>query len=566
LSTKLEEDLAMNTAPHRAAPRRTSLLVACVLAAFTAGESLRAQTPTDSWACQADRVFEGSTVNTHLGASVCSPARWNADADPDFLFGGTGQLEVPTINDSAADVDRAYLHFGPAQTALDSSPDLTFEGVGAHDRFGWSVTYFGYIDGDGKSEIAIGAPRGPKVDGIWQNRGRVYIYLSADGNIPVSGTVSASSASLILEPQTEDGFGNIPARRFGFSVASAGDVDGDGKGDLAVGAPGTTANGLAGRVYIYYGQVLQAAKTAPVDPPLQVLSAEAYARLIQEGDSTESANDRLGYSVACAGDVDGDGMPDVIAGAPQYFLDVNQAVGQGYALAITSCAINGGSNCQNTYRVPTSPATWLATGDAFGFSVAGGQDFDGDSLADVVVGAPRRTVTGVEKVGSAFVMAVWTDTRLHDVHGSGASSHFGWSVVAMASVDGEDSLPDFAVGAKLATRDTACISCTGGLCDGTFQGGNAVGRVYIHRGGVNLLGTPPLLARITGQTCRDRLGYSLAVAGNLGGDSRPDLLTGAVGYPYTGDPTERGRVYLLFTPTPASSSCSTATGCAANCQ
>lgn len=408
-----------------------------------------AQSPTDSWACQADRIFEGAATNDHVGEAVCTPARWNADTSADFLFGGTAQLETTTFDDTGSDIDRSFLFFGPAQSTPDSSPDLTFQGVDSHDRFGWSVAFLSDIDGDGRSEIAIGAPRGPKVSNVWMNRGRVYVYFSGDTTIPTSGIVSANDASLILEPQTVGGDGSVPRRRFGFSVASAGDIDGDGKGDLVVGAPGERfADGLSGRAYVYYGHVLKDA----YDAGLQVLSAEAYARLIQEGDASESANDRLGYSVANAGDVDG----------------------------------------------------------------------------------------------------------------VGANANFGWSVVAMANVDDSDSVPDFAVGAKLASRDKVCIQCPNGACGGSEQGGTAVGRVYIYRGGTGTLGgAPTLLARITGQGCRDRLGYSLAVAGNVGGDSRPDLLIGAVGYPFVGTPSELGRAYVVFTPVPAP--CSASSGCTPMC-
>ena len=145
---------------------------------------------------------------------------------------------------------------------------------------------------------------------------------------------------------------------FGVCVAPAGDMNKDGYADVIVGAYHNGAGGKdAGRAYVYYGGA------APSERPALVLTGEA-------------AGDAFGYSVSGAGDVNGDGFGDVAVGA--YGNDAGgSAAGRAYLF------FGGGADV-----VPDFIQTGEATLDNLGFAVSGAGDVDGDGTADLVVGAP----------------------------------------------------------------------------------------------------------------------------------------------------------------------------------
>jgi hypothetical protein len=523
---------------------------------------------TETLGCQADRRFQGAAVNDHLGTAVCTPARWNSDQDVDFLFGGTGQYEVPSFPNEDGDVDRAFLFAGPATGGIDDSANLVFLGSDPHERFGWSVTFIDDVDGDGRSEIAVGAPRGPRIGDVYKDRGRVYIYLSTDSGIPPPADppalVSSTLASLIIEPTQLDASGVVPPRCFGFSVANVGDVDGDGKGDLAVGAPGRDfVIQIPGRVYVYYGSTLAGAFQSS---PHAVLGAEAAAQTIAEFDSpsipgAENLGDRLGYSIARAGDIDGDGHPDIVAGAPQFFLNAPPSTvppGHGYLVTIPAWKVIESSGTEDTTgyaRIPPAPVTWLQLGDAFGFSVSGGHSFNLDATPEIVVGAPFRNDQAdplVGDSGAAYAVDALSGTRIVDAQGTAfaaaALDNFGWSVLAFPDAD-DNGIPDIAVGSRRGSRPQLCYCCqSGACCPSTMQGGFGAGRVQLFSTAIHIYGNQPReYARFYGENERDRLGYAISLAGNLGGDARPDLLLSGLAYPFN-PADELGRVYLYFLP------------------
>ena len=158
-----------------------------------------------------------------------------------------------------------------------------FTGQAAGDRFGISVSTAGDVNGDGYSDIIVGAPFN---DAGGNDAGRAYIYFG--------GTSMDNIADVIMTGEAADD-------RFGFPVSTAGDVNGDGYNDVIVGAIFNDAGGnTAGRAYIYFGGT----------------SMDNNVDVTMTG---EAAGDFFGISVSTAGDVNGDGYSDVIVGA--YFND-----------------------------------------------------------------------------------------------------------------------------------------------------------------------------------------------------------------------------------------------------
>ncbi len=233
-------------------------------------------------------------------------------------------------------VGKAYLYLGGA-SGLSASAGWTTAGEASSDYFGCSVATAGDVNGDGYSDVIVGAwPYSSSV-------GKAYLFLGSASGLSVATSWTA--------------VGETPGDGFGISVATAGDVNGDGYSDVIVGAYG--ANGFAGKAYLYLGGA-------------SGLSASAgWTR------SGQAAYDCFGYSVASAGDVNGDGYSDIIVGAHE-LTNIYDNEGRAYVYL-------GG---------PTGPAAtagWTAEGGQttawFGCSVATAGDVNGDGYSDIIVGA-----------------------------------------------------------------------------------------------------------------------------------------------------------------------------------
>ena len=319
-----------------------------------------------------------------------------------------------TPDGTKIEAGRALLYLG-SPAGLSPTPAWTGAGDDApRARFGHSVTSIGDVNGDGLDDVIVGAP------GSFIVTGFAYGYRGVAG--PSGG----------LEPTFFWRVSGAPSfgAGFGFAVASAGDVDGNGLADAIVGAPGfavSMSQADAGRAYIYLAQ------SGTLDPA-PIWQASGFS----SGDSF------FGWAVSGAGDVNGDGVDDAIVGAPGNPSGVG---GSGRVYYYEGQAGSG-----PTPAFTSSFGGYPQTGDRFGVSLASIGDYDGNGSDDIIVGADMQNVpAAVGHVGKAFVFRgtaagvtpspIWTSSG--DLH---RSAFFGRSVAGLGDIDG-DLILDFAIGA-----------------------------------------------------------------------------------------------------------------------
>ncbi|MGQ0592088.1 MAG: FG-GAP-like repeat-containing protein [Gammaproteobacteria bacterium] len=269
--------------------------------------------------------------------------------------------------------------------------------------FGSAVAGAGDVNGDGRTDLLVGAP-GQRVGGR-ANQGQAYVLSGADGRL-----------LLILDnpiPQAD--------AAFGAAVAGIGDVNGDGAPDLLVGAPeqdGSFVN--EGLAFVFSG---------------------ADGRLLRTLDEPASPFPALfAFAVAAAGDVNGDGAPDLLVGAPL------ARVGDGSGRAFVFNGADG--SLLRTLDLPIPE-----TGALFAFAVAAAGDVNGDGVPDLLVGAPGKDVSETNQ-GQALVFSGADASVLLTLDHPNPDdlAGFGETVAGIADVDG-DGAPDFLVGAPGPGQD-----------------------------------------------------------------------------------------------------------------
>jgi hypothetical protein len=385
------------------------------------------------------------------------------------------------------------------------------------DDFGTSVAVIGDLDNDGNDDVVVGAPEDD--DGATGN-GAVYIlFLDSDGTVKSEQKISDTAGDFTA---TFDG-----GDEFGYSVAGIGDVDGDTIEDIAVGADRADDNDNGnGSVFIIY---------------LGTDGKSDGFHEINDSNMTGSpldANDYFGSGVANIGDVNNDGNTDLAVGA--YFDDDGLANnGAIYIIFLTSSGTYSSHE-----KISDTNGDFTATfssGMNFGQSVGVLGDIDGDTVEDVVVGAPLDDDGGTSR-GAAYIIFLGTDgkadgfAKISDTAGdfTGAfdnGDRFGYAVSGVGDIDG-DTIGDVAVG---AAQDDDGDSAAGALYIiflGTDGKSDGFQKISDTSGGL----TENLGAG-------DQFGTAIAQFTDLDGDNKKDIIVGA--YQDDDGGNNRGAVYVL---------------------
>jgi hypothetical protein len=330
----------------------------------------------------------------------------NADGFDDVLVSSVlhdGAGTPPRVDEGLVE-----LYLGSA-SGLSPSPAWSFAPGQEHAWLGRSVTSAGDLDGDGYDDVAVSAPR---YQAGASALGRVFVFRGSAGGLPA------------LPHAVLDG---DRYAYLGTEVASAGDVNRDGFDDLLVGA-GLRMEPVAGDTTASRALLFRGSAAGLVTTPAW-------------GTSEAQVEELLGFSVASAGDVDGDGHDDVVVGAPWHD---GTWEGEGRVLVFGGSAAGLGG-------APVLVLAGGGEGEAFGASVAPAGDTGGDGYDDVLVGAPwHDDVAGLEgraalHEGSAAglaALASWT------LVGAEAGAELGAAVAGALDANG-DGLADAVVGAPL---------------------------------------------------------------------------------------------------------------------
>jgi len=299
-------------------------------------------------------AYSNITPGTWFPKGGQAGAHFGASVAPAGDVNGDGYSDVlvgaPQFDNGQTDEGRAFLYLGSA-SGLSPSPSWTWEPNEAGASAGSVVAPAGDINQDGYSDFLIGVPLWNGPGGL--DAGGVFVFLG-------SPTGPAATASDTL-------FSGLGGTHFGASACTAGDINGDQYADVIVGAP-DLANGIAGEggVFVYLGSAS---------------GLQFIPNFTLEG---EQLNAHLGASVSGAGDVNGDGFADIVMGAPGATPGVNP--GAGKVLLYRGSGSGIGALLSTIDGAADSTAT--------GTSVANAGDMNGDGYADVVIGSPGWTDFG----------------------------------------------------------------------------------------------------------------------------------------------------------------------------
>lgn len=274
---------------------------------------------------------------------------------------------------------------------------------------GQPVSGAGDLDGDGYDDLVISSRRDENATAP-----SVYVVFGGEDALPVSlsdvNNDGSSPIGLRIDPIVDE-------ERFGTSVAAAGDVNGDGYDDLVIGAPGATRTPSAevGAAYVIFGRDGFGSRRVSLEDVIR--GGRDIPGFLVSGSRADS---RTGFSVASAGDVNGDGLDDLVIGAPDRPLLATNGFADGSAYVVLGSRERATVDVRWLERAEGTRALFAIQGanrGSFGYSVASAGYFDSDGLPDVLLGAPDYYPNGPPYSGAAYVAFGRTEPSSESIDG-----------------------------------------------------------------------------------------------------------------------------------------------------
>ena len=484
----------------------------------------------------------GGSTGDRIGQALSYAGNVTGDTTNDFVLGSRW---------AGGQNGAAYIYAGSSSysgSTTTSSANITITGQNT-ERFGFDVAggtnlmdgITADFNGDGNDDLLIGAPN---ADVSGSAIGSAYMFYG-----PLSADTTSSAANVVFTGQ----FGQDPvtpsnhnAVNTGYSVAFVGDVNNDGIADIAIGDPSKKNRGSTnGEAYLIFGRAdtfdgngtqLTAQYEGSVSLNLASWKQQFGREILSDGDDRE----QMGAAIDAIGDVNGDGIDDLMVGA--YRWDASSGNNNDNSGGVF--VWYGGTSLTNLTELTvshsgasnTADITFVGanSGDQVGRSASGAGDFDGDGVNDIVIGSEHAN----SAAGAVYVVkgtSTGTITLnpsngavLTAFTGENAGDGTGRWVSTLGNVDGDaEGTSDILVGSKYASVN-----------------GSESGAMYVILGGSGVTGTNSFSSAevlLTGAAAGDRTGGNVSGMDDMDGDGISEIL---VGSELTNG--ERGAVQLIF--------------------
>ncbi|MFM6068104.1 MAG: hypothetical protein ACKPBB_15195, partial [Sphaerospermopsis kisseleviana] len=463
-----------------------------------------------------------------LGVSVSDAGDINGDGIADLLIGAP-------LNDAnnPSSTGKTYVVFGSHDsfdqnldlTTLDGTKGFVINGDEEGDQSGYSITNLGDINGDGVDDLAIGAP-----GNIGESVGKVNVIFG-------SKETGYFNTPIELSNLGNKGFTVEGTNNAGWSVSSAGDINGDGFKDLLIGATnnGNNGSGIVGKSYVIFGKE-DFNSTINLDNDDQFGVNDGLIIISNE-------ENNLGYSVSDAGDINGDGIDDLIISAP--YADTN---GNNSGSTFVIYGRDKDNPFTNTFDQGVINVSEFDLQDGFvingqnvdqsGFSVSKAGDINGDGIGDLIIGARDG---GTDYTGKTYIvfgkngkfeaninLADLDSSNGFAINGISPGDNSGWAVSALGDIN-DDGIDDIIVTSPNVNESK--------------------GQAYVIYGSKDPFGSSFDLSSLNGDNgfvidglvADGQFGYSVSGAGDVNDDGVNDFIIGA---PFAN--SDNGAAYVVF--------------------
>lgn len=427
--------------------------------------------PSSSFAANT-ATFTGSGAINTFGQSMAM-GDFDGDGFEDLVVGASNGSYIAITYGTGAIL---------SSTTVSTDTAVVITGASSSDFFGVNLAS-GDVNGDGYDDILVGATTS-------SSAGAVYLIYGKATPL-TSGAVESDSANIKFTGTSEN-----------LGVVALDDLNGDGFADLVIGARlNSTSSESAGAVYILYGRS-------------STFTTGSMASVASFQFTGEAAADKFGSSLA-VGDLNGDGLAEVVAGAPNND-DAGIDAGAVYIVYGSTTLLSGSASIGASASKLTGEVAGDLAGKAGGLAISA-QSIDGDSYNDLLVGATQND-DGAINAGAVYI-----------VPGSAASYSTLTSLGSSSFHEIINGVSGSGMPASLATGDFNQDGL-GDLVIGAPYISSGTGTVYVIPGSASQADLNLTNAtEFVGSSAGDTFGTTVAV-GDLNGDHFPELLMGAVGY------------------------------------